>query len=190
MTSIQITHDEAAARIRAFATEGRLLQGTWHKMNGVERACLLGAIHGDINSEDDCPASLMPQWMARLTVRLFDGIREERAQEYGLRYAEAMKAWATFTPEQWKAALANILVYCVDSAVESARPAGEGKAYWPKVAKACATVTRLLREGAPEKELGAAHAAAHAANAADRRNLACERIFDFLLSQFTAKAEA
>ena len=198
--SIQTTHDEASARIHAFASEGRLVQGEWHKMNGVKKACLLGAIHSGINSEHDCPASLMPQWMARLTVRLFDGIRTERTQEYGLRYAAAMKSWATFTPEQWSAALTNILIYCVDSAVESARPVCEGKSYWPKVAEACATVTRLMKKGAFKKELKyAAYAAnAYAANAANAyadayaaadvvanaRKITTERIFDFVISQF------
>ena len=58
---------EAADRIAAFAREGRLVQDAWHdEQDGRELACLLGAIGPEVKSPEDCPASVMPAWLAHL----------------------------------------------------------------------------------------------------------------------------
>jgi hypothetical protein len=104
---LTIDHDQAAVNIEAFAREGRLVQSTWHERRGgdgggVEIACLLGAIHPSINGVEKCPASLMPRWMARLTVRLFDGIPSARAFEFGLAYAERLHRWRVIDAPGWE----------------------------------------------------------------------------------------
>jgi hypothetical protein len=99
-----ITHQVAAANIKAFADERRLEQGKWHGhgRDGREIACLLGAIHSGINEPAQCPAHLMPRWMARLTVRLFDGVARGLIFDYGRAYAERLQRWAAFDAAAWE----------------------------------------------------------------------------------------
>ena len=84
---------EAADRMALFASEGRLIQRGWHEArNGRELACLLGAIGPDVASPSHCPASVMPAWLAHLLLTLFDGVRPDQAADFGLRFAEALRA--------------------------------------------------------------------------------------------------
>src|SRR5678810_579442 len=53
--------------------EGNLLRNTWTQ--GQERACLLAALSPEVaTTEDpiDCPAAVMPAWLANLTPSLDD----------------------------------------------------------------------------------------------------------------------
>ena len=103
-----VTPEIAADSIMAFAREGRLVQGRWHGRGGGddgagrEIACLLGSIHPDINGTGDCPASLMPRWMAHLTVRLFDGVPAATVRHYGEAYATRMHRWGALDGAGWE----------------------------------------------------------------------------------------
>ncbi|MDR3513745.1 MAG: hypothetical protein P4L73_19080, partial [Caulobacteraceae bacterium] len=99
-----VTNEMAANNILAFAREGRLKQSNWHDRgaDGQEIACLLGAIHPDINSTTACPAALMPRWLANLTVRLFDGVPTDRVTHYGEAYAQRINRWGVFDVAAWE----------------------------------------------------------------------------------------
>ena len=80
----------AGERLLQFAREGRLVQGTWHdEEDGRDVGCLLGAAAGVIEVHQ-CPASLMPQWLARALPGLFDGQTPAHAMTFARRWGEAM----------------------------------------------------------------------------------------------------
>ena len=129
---------EAAEQMTAFARDGRLIQNAWHgEREGRELACLLGAIGPEVKSPEDCPASVMPAWLAHLLPTLFDGVRPERAADFGLRFAAALRVkpvadavrdrWLVRVVEFARAAAAD-----ADAAEEAARAAARAartKAY-------------------------------------------------------------
>ena len=81
---------QAGERLLAYAREGRLVQCVWHdEEDGREIACLLGAAAG-ITDADQCPASLMPAWVAWALPGLFDGQSLPHAQTFARRWGEAM----------------------------------------------------------------------------------------------------
>jgi hypothetical protein len=177
--SITITREDAALRMLDFANEGRLIQRHWHEAreDGRELACLLGAIHPDVTHPSDCPASVMPNWMAELLPTLFDSVSRHKSTNYGRRFAEALRVGNTDD-----SVLRKFLIATVEFAVNAARPKGDVPDYWPAVEKSCATVVTLLTNTAATAyaahaagaAAGAAHAAAHAT--------ACEHMFDALIN--------
>lgn len=158
---LNITHSEASANILKACDAGALVQGKWHGRDkeGREIACLLGAIHPSVTSPAECNGSLMPMWLAELTLVLFDGIEAEHVIPIARRYGELVGDWHVLSPEQWSAILRRVLIRCIDDAVAAARPVSEGKEYWPAVERACAQ-SRVAIEGRDE---AAARAAARAA---------------------------
>ena len=181
---MSITRNEAADRIALFASEGRLIQSQWHsERDGRELACLLGAIGPDVNAPDDCPAEVMPAWLAHLLPTLFDGVRPERAMEYGTRFADALRTGRT--GDDVKRAF---LVGAVEQALASATPAAPVPDYWPAVEGACRDTIAALRANDAAALTAAAWAAAWAAEraAAAAGAAANERLFDTLLAAMTA----
>jgi hypothetical protein len=55
---------------------GRIIQNDWRRDgdDGRELVCALAAFGPDINAASDCPADLMPQWLAEMVPVLDDGI--------------------------------------------------------------------------------------------------------------------
>ncbi len=172
----ELTRETAAIRITAFADEGRLVQSKWHgtDRDGREIACLLGAIHPGINGAGDCPADIMPLWMAHLLPTLFDGVSAKKAPDYGRRFARALRYGNAD-----ESVLCKVLIASVEYAVSAAAKAQPDPApeYWADVKSSCERVTGLLNKGGPEGELDAAAyadayaaacAAAYAAHAAAR----------------------
>jgi hypothetical protein len=158
-----ITYADAGNNIVRHATEGRLIQGKWHKRNGQELACLLGAIHTDVESQADaCAATGMPEWLAFLTVRLFDGLPSDRIAEFGERYGTSMRGWASIDAAAWKRVETKFKMFCIRQALEAARPKGDIPEYWPAVEAACLQTLEAMESG-DEKALIAARAAAYAA---------------------------
>lgn len=111
----QITRADAADRIEAFANDGRLMQGDFQHTtsDGQQFACLLGAIHPCITSDGACPASIMPPWMARVLVELYDGVHPDKAQDYGRRFAQALRGGVVDASTK-----AAFMRACVDAARE------------------------------------------------------------------------
>lgn len=141
--SQKITRVEAADRIALFAREGRLIQKKFHaERAGRELACLLGAIGKDIGAPEDCPAWVMPAWMAYLILTLFDGVRHENALSYGARFADALR-----TGSVDDGVLRRFLVRTINYAVDAARPVSEGKPYWHPIVAANSAVAALIAQG-------------------------------------------
>jgi hypothetical protein len=185
---------EAAERMAEFAREGRLIQNAWHgERNGRELACLLGAIGPGVFDPSDCPAEVMPAWLAHLLLTLFDGVRSERSVEFGLRFAEALRAkpvgdavrdlWlarvvefardVAADAEAYAAAAADAEAYAAADAAEAARAA--------RAADAAADAARAADAAADAAEYAAYAKAAYAA--ANARANAFGTMFNWLIEE-------
>ncbi len=115
---------QAGERLLAFEREGRLVRGTWHgERDGREVACLLGAAAG-INNADQCPASLMPSWVALALPSLFDGQSKEHAVAFAIRWGEAMVR-PEWTMIDWDAVRAEWLAFVVQQGQDAAAAASD-----------------------------------------------------------------
>jgi hypothetical protein len=112
----------AGERLLQFAREGRLVQSAWHdEQGGREIACLLGAAAG-IDDAGQCPASLMPAWVAHALPALFDGLTKAHAQTFAIRWGEAMvrDEWVRI---DWDAVRTQWLAFVVAQAKDAAAAA-------------------------------------------------------------------
>ncbi len=58
--------------LAAFETDA-LTQGAWHtERDGRQLACALGVIGDEVNGPGDCPAQIMPRWLAQMVPAFFD----------------------------------------------------------------------------------------------------------------------
>ena len=168
---------EAADRIADFAREGRLVQNAWHdERDGRELACLLGAIGPEVRSPEDCPASAMPAWLAHLLPRLFDGVRETEAADFGSRFAAALRAKPVddAVRDRW---LARVVAYARAAAADAAVWAVAEEAA-EEAADAAYAAYAVTYAAANAKAYAAARAAARAA-----RTKAYETMFNWLLEE-------
>ncbi len=78
---------EALARYKAAMKADTLVQGTWSMPtdDGKTLVCGLGVI-GGIQSAKDCPAQIMPRWLAKMVPWLFDGQDFDDAISWGLKF--------------------------------------------------------------------------------------------------------
>ena len=148
----------AGERLLAFAREGRLAQRVWHaEEDGREVACLLGAAAG-INNADQCPASLMPKWLALALPPLFDGQTTAPAMSFARRWGEAMIR-PEWTLIDWDAVRTEWLAFVVQQAKDaSARVA------YAAAADAAAAAAAASSAAAADAADAAAYAAAAAAS--------------------------
>jgi hypothetical protein len=102
--TIHISHLEAASNILELTLSGRLIQSKWQSENeqGQRVACLLGAIHAGIKEVNNCPSSLMPDWLSSNVPGAFDGLPKEKATKIGAQFAEYLARWSVLTDEQWE----------------------------------------------------------------------------------------
>ena len=164
---IIITNAEASERITMFAKEGRLIQRRWHKRHeGRELACILGAMHPQVNKPSDCNGKLMPIWMAEVTPTLFDKLPPDQIAPIALRYGALIGRWHVLSDADWQGVFRKFLIRIVDDALESARPANVGKASWEQIEKACQQVKAAIENGDKDAAAAAANAAAYTATAA------------------------
>ena len=83
MTTAQ---DYATRYKQAFETN-TLTQGEFHTdRDGRHLACALGVIGPDINDAKDCPAQIMPRWLAQMVPVFFDRQRQDAAFLWGLEF--------------------------------------------------------------------------------------------------------
>jgi len=84
------TAKEAYRRYQTALASDCLVQSAWHSQanDGRQLACALGVIGDDVKSAKDCPAQIMPRWLAQMTVWFFDGQKEDDALDWGLRFYE------------------------------------------------------------------------------------------------------
>ncbi len=91
MTVTALTAKEAFARYEAAFKEDRLTQGEWHtEQDGRQLACALGTLGDDVNGPNDCPASVMPRWLAQMVPAFFDRQKLDDAKEWGVRFYAAL----------------------------------------------------------------------------------------------------
>ena len=58
---------EAYERYRFALEHDLLIQKGWHEeQDGRHLACALGVLGKEVDSAQDCPAQVMPRWLARL----------------------------------------------------------------------------------------------------------------------------
>lgn len=178
----------ASKNIIAKAENGLLEQHTWHsERSGRELACLLGAIAPNIGSvKDACAATGMPEWLAELTVALFDGLPSEMIKPMGLRYGTAVNRFGQIGAAGWQRIKTKFLIFTVRQALNSARPKGPIPDYWPQVENACLGVIAALETGVG---LGAALAAARSA-ARSAAQAARAAQFEALLNFIEQECEA
>ena len=160
--TVDITSTEAGANILRHVSECTLKQGVWHE-EGKEIACLLGAIHSGINHPQDCPASVMPLWLAECTVTLFDGLAKSDIYPIAERYGKLVVTGAMARADdrvrrRW-------LIRVILDARASAAPVSDKLAVWPQVVAAGDQVIAAL-QGDGNLTAAAACVAAWAAEAA------------------------
>ena len=164
--TITLTPQEASARLLSFLHDGRLIQGAWHKEGGGrELACMIGALDPSIICAEQCPSSVMPQWLAYCTVELFDRQTKTDAMAWAERYGGLMARWHVLTLDAWARAEICFKLECVRFAISAAEPACKDKDYWPQVTSAAQQVCDAL-EGRGDLDAARAAAAAAAARAA------------------------
>ena len=149
---------QAGERLLTYAREGRLRRTVWRaEVDGREVACLLGAAAG-IEGVKQCPASLMPQWLAWALPGLFDGQTPAHAMTFACRWGEAMvrDEWRRI---DWGSVRAEWLAFIVKQAQDAARAASTAAA--AKAATVYARAAAVYAAAAAD-----ASAAAHAAHAA------------------------
>jgi hypothetical protein len=93
---IELTADEAFDRYKVHLDANALIQGAWHRggdngQDGRDLACGLGALDPKINGPRDCPASVMPRWLAQMVPWFFDNQPLDDAKAWGLRFYAELK---------------------------------------------------------------------------------------------------
>jgi hypothetical protein len=165
----EITHDIASRNILTFLEEGRLVQKTWDdEREGRHVACLLGAA-GGFKSTSECPASIMPRWLAECTVTLFDGLAPADVAPVAKHYGALIGKWSVISPAGWDDVLGRWLVRLIDQAIDVVPASAKMQSYWPAIAEAseqCKTAIAAKDKAAADAAARAAYAAAYAAAAA------------------------
>lgn len=91
MTTVA-TAEQAFERYQAFQQDGRLVQGSWHQeRDGRQLACGLGVLGDDVTSARDCPAAVMPRWLARMVPWFFDRQNYDDAISWGFDFYAELK---------------------------------------------------------------------------------------------------
>ncbi len=82
------TAKEALDRYEAYRAADALIQKNWHSRSedGRELACALSVIDPDMSSVRQCPAQIMPRWLALLVPWLFDNQTKADALDWGSRF--------------------------------------------------------------------------------------------------------
>ena len=92
MTETAQTAAEAYERYMAFLASDSIVQGSWHaEKDGRQLACALGVIGPEIDSPSDCPAQIMPRWLAQMVPWFFDNQSETDAKDWGSRFYAELK---------------------------------------------------------------------------------------------------
>ncbi len=88
MPETATTAAEALDRYEAFLSHDAIVQRMWHGSgaNGRKLACGLGVIGPAVFSPRDCPAAIMPRWLAQMVPWLFDGQSKADALAWGSRF--------------------------------------------------------------------------------------------------------
>ena len=101
--------------------DGTLIRNAWTGTDdqGRKTACLLAALApetGRARSASVCPATVMPLWLAHLTVWIDDSGSEAAWPAMVRRYAGLASRWHALSPEDWRRLDYRVRVICLDEA--------------------------------------------------------------------------
>ncbi|WP_286749767.1 hypothetical protein, partial [Sphingopyxis sp. SCN 67-31] len=171
MTSLSIA-DRIDLAEKAVA-EGRIIQHSWSREDAKGRhlVCALAAFgDGDITSAGDCPADLMPKWLAATVPTIDDGLAVDQIHWFTGELVKRARQWHILDDTAWDRIRTGFMIACIRQALDSAAPAQPDPkpAYWTKVVDACNGVIAALESGEGLQEAKKAAAAAAEAAAAAR----------------------
>jgi hypothetical protein len=101
------TYEEAIENLKCHFKEDRIIRGAWKDVNrnGRETACLLAAMVPDCGKSEKvemCPAHVMPQWLAEVTLFIDDmGTQEEWKKTAIPRYVDLASRWHILSQNEW-----------------------------------------------------------------------------------------
>ncbi len=149
--------------------EGRIIQNKWRKPSGDtgrELVCALAAFGPDINSSEDCPADLMPDWLAHLVPTLDDGLAAADVPWFMGELVSHAKRWSVLDTAAWARIKTGFLIGTVQQAFASAASVHTEPypSYFIQVRDAVDGVIAVLKSG--DSDAAAASAASAAADAA------------------------
>jgi hypothetical protein len=132
--------DSALARLRAAHQEGRIIRGDWIRRtdDGRELVCLLSALSPDVGEQRAvaaCPAALMPEWAARLTVRIDDDTSRAAWPEIIARYVAVAPVMLRLDAAAWRRVLAATMIAALDIAAphDQSGSCARVRALWARV---------------------------------------------------------
>ena len=125
-----MTHEERVARLRAYLEQGRVVRRSWGGTDEQDRetACLLTALAPEVRTtqwEGSCPADVMPQWLARWTPDLADGVSATYWPDFARQYADAAGRWHVLDNAAWRRAFARVVLKALQ-VVRGSAPGSEG----------------------------------------------------------------
>jgi len=94
-----------SSRLLAHLAAGTLLRRKWHDTDaaGRERRCALAALVGrPINGVDECPAALMPRWLAHLVPWMDDAGTAAAWPDQMRRLAAVAARWHVLHDDDWR----------------------------------------------------------------------------------------
>jgi hypothetical protein len=123
--NIDITADLAFTRYEQAFLSDALIQGSWHtERDGRQLACGLGVLGPDVNSPGDCPATVMPRWLAQMVPYFFDRQTAADAKSWGLKFYAELKRLNGNVPfsviHDWQAHV--VAPMAIEVATKRARP--------------------------------------------------------------------
>ncbi|MES1985507.1 MAG: hypothetical protein V4461_11190 [Pseudomonadota bacterium] len=90
--TLALTAEQAFERYEAAFNQDLLIQGSWHlDQDGRQLACALGVLDENVNGPADCPASVMPRWLARMVPWFFDRMEFGDARQWGREFYAELK---------------------------------------------------------------------------------------------------
>jgi hypothetical protein len=143
-----LTVQDRIAQAETALNEGRIIQGDWRRKNGGGRelVCALAAFGPDINSASDCPADLMPGWLAELVPVLDDGIAEADVPWFMGGLLTRAKAWSILDDAAWDRIRTGYMIGLARQALASAAPVQPDPKpeYWQPIVDAVERVAAAL----------------------------------------------
>ncbi|MDE2171206.1 MAG: hypothetical protein KGJ57_17560 [Sphingomonadales bacterium] len=173
MNTTNLTRADRIALAKQYHADGAIIQNAWSCEDEAGRhlVCALAAFGkpGEINGAGDCPADVMPAWLAQLVPSIDDGIAADQVLWFSGALIERAERWHVLSDAAWDRIRTGFLIAGVRRAVEAASAVHKDNApsYWPKVTAATEQVCTALETGTGLAEAkAAAYAAADAARAA------------------------
>jgi len=117
-----MTPEQRLDRLDTMIAQDRILRGKWTDTDaaGRELACLLAALApeaAESRNPRNCPAEVMPEWLACLTPLLDDYVSEDYWLPMLQRYAKLARRWHVLDDAAWRRAEYRVRVACVREAM-------------------------------------------------------------------------